>query len=152
MKYYPSPSLIVILFSTLGVIIMVILWYKVNWNKWYLAIIPIIVSVIFLYFALQLPYAIKITEEEIEIIQIFHSKKFDKKQIHIRRATRKDMQNCIRIFGSGGFFGYTGWFNSPALGKFKMLSVNMKELAILETHNNSERYVINYPLELLTEC
>jgi hypothetical protein len=35
----------------------------------------------------------------------------------VRVASGEDLQGCVRIFGSGGLFGYYGLFRSPKLGK-----------------------------------
>lgn len=36
----------------------------------------------------------------------------------VRHATPEDSRGCVRLWGSGGFFGYYGLFRSAALGSF----------------------------------
>lgn len=60
----------------------------------------------------------------------------------------QDFSEAIRTFGNGGIFGYTGYYSSPKIGKFQMIAINTKELALV-TLDNGKKYVINYPKELL---
>lgn len=36
---------------------------------------------------------------------------------YARRASADDMRGCVRLIGSGGLFGYYGWFRTDELGK-----------------------------------
>lgn len=48
----------------------------------------------------------------------------------VRRATADDLSGCIRLWGSGGLFGYYGLFSSSKLGKFTEYATS-RENAVL---------------------
>jgi hypothetical protein len=63
--------------------------------------------------------AIKIASHDIESIQ---------------RVTMNDLGLVIRLFGSGGLFGYFGAFTSRKLGRFKMWCTNRNNLVLITTN------------------
>jgi Bacterial PH domain len=50
-----------------------------------------------------------------------------------RRTTAGDSRGCIRLWGSGGLFGYYGLFSSSQLGKFTQYVTNRKNSVIVIT-------------------
>src|SRR5437763_1274408 len=48
-----------------------------------------------------------------------------------RAATADDFRGCIRLFGSGGLFGYYGLFRSAALGKSKWYMTDRRHAVVL---------------------
>ncbi len=51
----------------------------------------------------------------------------------IRQSTPDDSSGCIRLWGSGGFFGYYGLFRSAKLGKFTGYVTNRSKSVVIVT-------------------
>jgi Bacterial PH domain len=51
----------------------------------------------------------------------------------VRRATADDSRGCIRLWGSGGLFGYYGLFSSTKLGRFTEYVTNRKNGVVVIT-------------------
>jgi hypothetical protein len=51
----------------------------------------------------------------------------------VRRATPDDSSGAIRLFGSGGLFGYYGLFTSAKLGKFTAYVTNRNNRVVVIT-------------------
>lgn len=54
----------------------------------------------------------------------------------IQRVTMNDLGLAIRLFGSGGLFGYFGIFTSRKLGRFKMWCTNRNNLVLITTNDS----------------
>jgi hypothetical protein len=54
-----------------------------------------------------------------------------------RLAQHDDLNGCIRLFGSGGLFGYFGIFSTTKLGKSTWYCTNRKNLVVLVTENKT---------------
>src|ERR1039458_4503828 len=50
-----------------------------------------------------------------------------------RRATRQDLRGCIRLWGSGGLFGYYGLFRTSVLGKSTWYMTNRANAVVLRS-------------------
>jgi hypothetical protein len=50
-----------------------------------------------------------------------------------RKATRQDFSGCIRLWGSGGLFGYYGLFSTSKLGKSTWYVTNRSKAVVLIT-------------------
>lgn len=50
-----------------------------------------------------------------------------------RRAAAGDLRGCLRLFGSGGMFGYYGLFRTSALGKCWWYATDRKSLVVVIT-------------------
>jgi hypothetical protein len=51
----------------------------------------------------------------------------------LRAGTAADFRRCIRLWGSGGLFGYYGWFRTARLGKSRWFMTNRSNSVILVT-------------------
>jgi hypothetical protein len=51
----------------------------------------------------------------------------------LRTATAADFRRSIRLWGSGGFFGYYGWFRTAKLGKCRWYVTNRRDSVIVVT-------------------
>jgi hypothetical protein len=54
-----------------------------------------------------------------------------------RAAAPGDLKGCIRLFGSGGLFGYYGLFRTSKLGKCTWYVTNRKKAAVLITRSKT---------------
>lgn len=50
-----------------------------------------------------------------------------------RRATSDDLRGCMRLWGSGGLFGYYGLFRTSALGRCTWYVTNRQKMVVLVT-------------------
>lgn len=50
-----------------------------------------------------------------------------------RRATAGDLRGCLRLFGSGGMFGYYGLFRTTQLGKCWWYATNRQNMVVVIT-------------------
>ena len=87
-------------------------------------------------------------EKELIIVKFYLGSKVLADIESVRCITKDELVGGFRLFGNGGFFGYTGWYYKKYIGRFYLMAVNYKELAIV-TLTNGKKYVINYPQELL---
>jgi hypothetical protein len=55
----------------------------------------------------------------------------------IRRASKDDFRGCIRLWGSGGFFGYYGLFRTSKLGKSTWYITNRRNTVVLITETKT---------------
>ena len=57
--------------------------------------------------------------------------------VEVRQICLDDMKDGVRRFGSGGLFGYLGWFENPRLGKFLMYATNKNNRFLVKDSHNT---------------
>jgi hypothetical protein len=125
-------------------VILIILWFTLNRFNYISIIAVLLYTFFFVYFAIKIPLYTYVDEKNIIVKQLVGKKIFCREEIKITYLETKIINDAIRMFGSGGFGGYIGWFRNTSLGKFYMLSVNTKEIALIET-KDGRKYVLNLP-------
>ena len=55
--------------------------------------------------------------------------------IDVRPLDPSELAVSVRIFGSGGLFGYLGTFHSSSIGRYSMWSTNRNNLVLIECQN-----------------
>ncbi|HUI79504.1 MAG TPA: PH domain-containing protein [Bryobacteraceae bacterium] len=50
-----------------------------------------------------------------------------------RPATKDDFSGCVRLWGSGGLFGYYGWFQTSKLGRCKWYVTDRSKAVVVRT-------------------
>ncbi len=70
----------------------------------------------------------------------------------MREINAREVGFEIRIFGSGGFFGFFGWFYSGRLGWFRAYATNRKDLVLLSLHDGGKVVLSPYPSNVFIEC
>lgn len=119
----------------------------IQWNSVESLLFLILMIGILIYGLAVVPLWVEVTPESIRVKQVVGTRKFLVNKIVLTQVTGEDLKGAIRVFGSGGYGGYTGWFRNKKLGRFFMLVVNKKELAMIET-DKGKRFIINYPSKL----
>ncbi|GHT75487.1 hypothetical protein AGMMS50262_10940 [Bacteroidia bacterium] len=61
----------------------------------------------------------------------------------IRKYTKDDSKNTIRIFGSGGLFGYIGKFKNPQIGNIQMYATDSSNRILIQTKDKNTNYIIS---------
>lgn len=123
----------------------------IPWNSLGSIILFFLIIGILAYSLAIMPLWLVVNDKSIVIQQLIGYKKFKKKDINIQPIDSSDLKGSIRVFGSSGYGGYTGWFRNKVIGKYFMLILNKKELALVQT-KSGKKYIINYPQELLQKA
>ena len=68
--------------------------------------------------------------------------------IEVRAIERSDIRGSIRLFGSGGFFGWFGIFRNSKLGTYRLYSGQLENLYLIKTSTKSYIISSSVPIEL----
>ena len=66
----------------------------------------------------------------------------------ISTVERSDIRGSIRLFGSGGFFGWFGIFRNSKLGTYRLYSGQLENLYLIKTSTKSYIISSSVPIEL----
>lgn len=68
--------------------------------------------------------------------------------IEVRAIARSDIRGSIRLFGSGGFFGWFGVFRNNKFGTYRLYCGQLENLYLVKT--TTKKYIISSskPIEL----
>ncbi|MDN0053331.1 PH domain-containing protein [Bacteroides caecigallinarum] len=146
---FPCPwSLAVTILTVMIVIILVASTYFVwtddfpssmLWLKYTLIIVFIATVIGGLGF---MPIRLTLRNDKITLQRLFGAINIPIKDIiAIKAIPNSETAFSIRIFGSGGLFGYLGKFKNPKLGSYTMYATNLNELVLIRT--NSKKYVFS---------
>ena len=97
-------------------------------------ILPIAGIVSFMY----MPTSVTVDDENLILWQIKGDITIPISEIvEVRQIFPDDMKDGVRRFGSGGLFGYLGWFENPRLGKFLMYATNKNNCFLVKDSRNT---------------
>ncbi len=100
----------------------------------------ICVIVIFLCY-LYSTQVIILNEDFLLIKRLINDKKISITEIEdIQILENKTINSSIRLFGSGGLFGYFGYFKNPKLGKYMLFATRNNNFVLVKTADH--KYVI----------
>lgn len=127
MEKYFKYSILVKIISAVVVCSMFILIYFtiIERHKFdILSLIGLIVVILLIIPIIFAPISIKITTDGV-FLKLFLFRKFYSKDLYeIDYIENVDFSNSVRLFGSGGFMGYTGWFWKKNFGVFKLIQTS----------------------------
>ncbi|MBR2359416.1 MAG: hypothetical protein IKA75_03240 [Bacteroidaceae bacterium] len=131
-------TLVVIVYSFIQ--LEIVLWPKMLlWLKYLLMII--LISAVAIGVA-YMPKKLKICEEKVILVRLFNQLEIPKSEIvEVKRITKFDTDGSMRIFGSGGFFGYLGSFRNEKLGNYVMYATELNNLILICTKN--KKYIFS---------
>lgn len=142
-KYF-SPSNSVIIITVVCVLIICSLLYLFLVDTYprylYLSIAIFLILPIF-----KAPLYTDYSNKEIIVRYLIGGKKFNLEEYTISSVKPEDIGLSIRIFASGGFLGFFGWYNSKNLGKFYSLRMNTDDMLLLVNKKTGMKYIINNP-------
>ena len=145
MKHFIKPDLFTIIVSALCIILLIYTSVRlIQYPTWHRIVILALLFLSFSFFAIKMPLYTYVGQNEIIVKQLIGSKNFKRNDISTQRISSTDMKGTIRLFGSGGFLGYIGWFDNVKLGKFYMIITSKKDLLLITTATG-KKYVINCP-------
>ena len=119
---------LVLLITGLVTIVIGILSFKLIWGgRW---LIPLIMIGVWLYCYIYAPRSYEIRGDFLIVNFRIGSKRFGP---IVSCQTINLGITCLRVFGNGGLFGFTGWFWSFRYGLFVSYVTHSKKLVLLET-------------------
>lgn len=116
MKQPVKLSLYSIFSSALILIILLVLLYNSR-NSWEICLVAGVIIFLLLCVLIYMPLSISVNKTELNINRSFKIKTIllsDIKSVELCPPTIAERRIC----GSGGFFGYWGWFREKDLGKY----------------------------------
>lgn len=152
MKQTYTYSFSVYLFSTLGLLaIPVALWALLDAPTSIISCLLLSVCIASLLGAiLLLPRSLELTQGALRLHCLGFTKTFALSHYRLEEVPQAVFAGGMRVFGSGGYFGYTGFFRLPKLGIVR-LYVASTDLPLLRLYDPAKQrsYLINVPTELL---
>ncbi|MBO7247653.1 MAG: hypothetical protein J6V02_04840 [Bacteroidaceae bacterium] len=150
MKYYFLPDAMVVILTAICLVPIYYLVVRIfNASNWSSEILSILLLLLFAVLFTRTPYCTVVEKNTIKVKRIIGFMTIADIS-SIEPVTKEDFKHTVRTFGNGGFFGYTGYYKSSKLGKFRMLAINTKELAKVVT-KTGQVIVINYPAKLFND-
>jgi hypothetical protein len=108
---------------------------------WIMLITAIIILGIILYFALETPLSIEITDTRLILHKLKGKLIIDFNQISNIEIYKPDSSE-IRFYGSGGVFGFIGKFNNATIGKYQSYVGDYAQAFLIQTKEN-KKYVFS---------
>lgn len=116
-------------------------------DMWHRGLVPAIVTcavvvAVAVSVLLYMPLRLIVDAQAVRVVHpIGQTKILRSEIIEIRAISREDIAGSLRIFGSGGYFGWYGIFESAKIGRYCMYSGNRESLYLVCTAQR--RYVIS---------
>ncbi len=122
------------LFITLFVIATLVGTYLLSEDRQTILIVgPIVTITIFLSY-LWKPGSYEITNEYVIVHRLIGAAKYERSRIiNVRAGEPEEIKNAIRLFGSGGMFGYFGKFRNSHLKTFVLQCTRRDNLVFIFT-------------------
>lgn len=80
------------------------------------------VALVFIYPPLSMPRSIEDDGETVVLRRLLWSKRYSRTTYDISEVSGMELTNALRVFGSGGYFGYRGYFYKTKIGLFKLIA------------------------------
>lgn len=75
-----------------------------------------------LHSVLSMPRSIEDDGETVVLRRLLWSKRYSRTTYDISEVSGINLMNSLRVFGSGAYFGYSGYFYKTKIGLFKLLA------------------------------
>jgi hypothetical protein len=128
-------------------VMIIVQYFMVNNNNVILTLTSFFLFITYLVAWLLHPTSYEITNENLLIHRPLHAIKIN--LASIKNIERTEPGYSMRIFGSGGLFGYFGLFSSNKLGRHHRYTGNNKNLVLLTT--SKKKYLLSIHDELFFE-
>lgn len=142
MNYSFRYSRPVIIISTLGLVALVALIYHLIGSKsssvydyigWAGALG-------LLYPILSMPISLSDDGDTLTLRRLIWTKQYRRAEYSIENVDKINLQGSLRLFGSGGYFGFLGLFWSPTLGVFNLIQTESSSYFIKIRKKRSSRF------------
>lgn len=100
-----------------------ICYYAFRSSPWLMIILySWMIFISLLYSALSIPRSIEDDGETVVLRRLLWSKRYSRTTYDISEVSGINLMNGLRVFGSGAYFGYSGYFYKTKIGLFKLLA------------------------------
>lgn len=97
-----------------------------------------------------MPIRLKANDAKISARRLFGSLEVPLNEvIEIKQIPKSYVHTSIRIFGSGGPFGFLGLFKNQILGKYTMYATDLKKLILIRTEKRIYVFSCSRPQDFL---
>mgnify|MGYP004442821831 CR=1 FL=1 len=105
----------------------------------HVVIIEILMIVLFLLPIFIWPIRLTVSDKEIKVFRLigwFKVSVADVNSVVVIEDGKQFFNKLIRTFGSGGVYGYLGWFKHEKYGKIRMFATDMEQCFLLKLKND----------------
>ena len=139
-KYKVEKSNIVMIITPIAVALILFATYHfttslLNHFNWFELLLSVFLFAIILYFFLESPRYIALTDSHLVLKKVFGSLVINLDEIEDIRPYSASSFN-YRLLGSGGLFGFIGVFQNKEVGKYRAYIGDYKQAFVVETKNN----------------
>lgn len=97
-----------------------------------------------IYPPLAMPRSIEDDGETVVLRRLLWSKRYSRTTYDISEVSGINLMNGLRVFGSGGYFGYSGYFYKTKIGLFKLIATEDTGHYLRIQHKGSRALYIAY--------
>jgi hypothetical protein len=144
MRYYFKPDTFVVVVTLLCVALVTYVWTVAGPITTFSFWLAVVFTLIFLWYIVKIPMYTYVDEDVIRVQQLVGDLTFRRSEVSVRRLTPRELDAMVRTSGSGGMGGYIGFFQNQYLGRFYMLALSRKDLALVTTQEG-KFFVIHFP-------
>lgn len=125
--------------TAIGLIVLLACLYycRDNWGIYAIGALIVIACSMALFY---MPLSISVNDEDLNINRSLRIKRIPLKEIKSVELCPPTMAEH-RIFGSGGWFGYWGWFTEPSMGRYFAYYGKASDCFLVELKNGN-RYLL----------
>lgn len=125
--------------SAIGLIVLIacMFYCRDNWGVYVIGAILILLCVAALFY---MPFSISVNDTNLYINRSLKIKSIPLKEIKSVKLCPPTMTEK-RICGSGGWFGYWGWFSEPSIGKYFAYYGKASDCFLIE-QKNGKKYLL----------
>lgn len=100
-----------------------ICYYAFRSSPWFMIVLYSgMIFISLLYSALSIPRSIEDDGETVVLKRLLWSRRYSRTTYDISEVSGINLMNGLRVFGSGAYFGYSGYFYKTKIGLFKLLA------------------------------
>ena len=78
-----------------------------------------------------------VTENELLIQRLLWQTRIPLQGLQSAQIDTEAFRNCIRTFGNGGLFSFTGWYRSKSVGSFRTFATDLRTPVVLRFENRT---------------
>lgn len=110
-------------YTALSVVALGLICYPLRLHSWFMiALYSWVIFTMLLYSILSMPRSIEDDGETVVLKRLLWSKRYSRTTYDISEVSGINLMNGLRVFGSGAYFGYSGYFYKTKIGLFKLLA------------------------------
>ena len=110
-------------YTALCVMALGLICYPLRLHSWFMiALYSWVIFTMLLYSILAMPRSIEDDGETVVLKRLLWSRRYSRTTYDISEVSGINLMNGLRVFGSGAYFGYSGYFYKTKIGLFKLLA------------------------------